>query len=48
MNEFEMQYRKAKDRGLNVKCAVVINPGNPTGQVMTRQNLEDVQGPSTA
>lgn len=35
-------YKKAKDEGLNVKAMVLINPGNPTGQVMTEKNLQDV------
>lgn len=26
----------------NPKAIVVINPGNPTGQVLTRQNIEDI------
>jgi len=42
MDNLVMNYRKAKDKGLKVKGIVVINPGNPTGQVMTRQNLVDV------
>lgn len=42
MQDLEYQYKKAKDSGLNVKAVVVINPGNPTGQVMTRDNLVDV------
>ncbi len=42
MNDLEMNYRKAKDRGLNIKALVVINPGNPTGQVMTKDNLQDL------
>lgn len=26
----------------NPRCLVVINPGNPTGQVLSRENIEDV------
>ena len=42
MADLEMNYRKAKDTGLNVKALVVINPGNPTGQVMTKDNIKDL------
>lgn len=42
MEDLKANYKKAKDAGINVKAIVVINPGNPTGQVMTKSNLEDV------
>lgn len=42
MGDLIENYRKAKDNGLNIKALVVINPGNPTGQVMTKENLQDV------
>jgi alanine transaminase len=42
MNNLEENYRKARAAGTNVRGIVMINPGNPTGQVMTRQNMEDV------
>ena len=38
--ELERQYNKAKDDGLSVKSLVLINPGNPTGQVLSRKYLE--------
>lgn len=25
-----------------MKCLVVINPGNPTGQVLSRENIEEI------
>jgi len=40
--DLEMNYRKAKDAGKNIKAMVVINPGNPTGQIMTKENLEEL------
>ena len=39
--ELERSYQAAKDTS-DIKAIVVINPGNPTGQVLTRENLEAV------
>ena len=39
--ELERAYQAAKDKS-DIKAIVVINPGNPTGQVVTRDNLEAV------
>ena len=39
--ELERAYQAAKDKS-DIKAIVVINPGNPTGQVLTRENLEAV------
>ncbi|GAA5995362.1 uncharacterized protein JCM10292_005125 [Rhodotorula paludigena] len=33
---------KARHDGTNVKAMVVINPGNPTGNCLTKQNMEDI------
>lgn len=33
MNELKQQLKAARDAGTNVRALVVINPGNPTGQV---------------
>lgn len=32
----------AKARGQSVRAIVVINPGNPTGQVLPRENMEEI------
>ena len=42
MNNLEDNYAKAKKEGTNVKAIVVINPGNPTGAVLTEQNMKDI------
>ena len=42
MEDLALNYKKAYDQGKKIKAIVVINPGNPTGQVMTKSNLEDV------
>ena len=41
MAELERSYQAAKETS-DIKAIVVINPGNPTGQVLTRENLEAV------
>jgi alanine transaminase len=33
LNEMKQQLQAARDAGTNVRALVVINPGNPTGQV---------------
>ncbi|ANB14720.1 alanine transaminase ALT1 [Sugiyamaella lignohabitans] len=33
---------EAKREGLDLKAMVVINPGNPTGSVLTEQNIEEI------
>ena len=39
-SELETQYEEAMDESLNIKALVLINPGNPTGQVLSRESLE--------
>ena len=38
----EESYNKARKSGVNVKGIVVINPGNPTGAVLTGQSIREV------
>lgn len=33
---------KAKKEGVNIRSIVVINPGNPTGQVLTEENISEI------
>lgn len=40
-SELERTLNEAR-RNCNPRVLVVINPGNPTGQVLSRQNIEDV------
>lgn len=42
VKDLEKSYQQAHDKGLNIKGIAVLNPGNPTGQVLTKQNLRDV------
>lgn len=32
----------AKKAGIDIRCIVVINPGNPTGQVLSKSNIEEI------
>ena len=41
-NELERAYNEAKQRGVDVRALVVINPGNPSGSVLTRENLHNI------
>ncbi|CAI2364927.1 unnamed protein product [Moneuplotes crassus] len=40
--ELERSYAEATDKGINVRSMVVINPGNPTGQVLAQEDLNRV------
>jgi alanine transaminase len=40
--DLEASYAKAKDEGVNPKAVVIINPGNPTGQVLDRDILQGI------
>ena len=40
LEELERALREAKAQGINVNSFVLINPGNPTGQVLSRKSVE--------
>ncbi|KAH1204508.1 Alanine aminotransferase 2, mitochondrial [Glycine max] len=40
--ELKKQLEAAKSKGINVRALVVINPGNPTGQVLGEENQRDI------
>jgi alanine transaminase len=42
VEELERSYQEATANGIVVSAFVLINPGNPTGQVLTPQNVRDV------
>jgi aspartate/methionine/tyrosine aminotransferase len=42
IESLENSYKRARDQEVKIKGIVIINPGNPTGQVLTKQNLRDV------
>ena len=42
IEELERAYQEAIDSGITVNSFVLINPGNPTGQVLSKKNVQDV------
>ena len=40
--DIENRIKHAKDLGINLRAMVVINPGNPTGQVLKREDIENI------
>ena len=38
----ENAYKTNRDMGKNVNAMVVINPGNPTGQLLSEENVSDI------
>jgi alanine transaminase len=42
LHELERAYQEATDAGITVNSLVLINPGNPTGQVLSKENVQDV------
>jgi alanine transaminase len=42
MPGLEKLFKKTVDEGRTPKCMVVINPGNPTGQILSRDNISDI------
>ena len=40
--ELETSYQRAVDNGITVRGIVTINPGNPTGQVLSEKDLQTV------
>lgn len=41
LKDLERSVREARET-CNPRAIVVINPGNPTGQVLSRQNIEEI------
>ncbi|GAA0140252.1 transaminase [Lithospermum erythrorhizon] len=42
VSELKNQLEKARSQGTNVRALVVINPGNPTGQVLSEENQREI------
>jgi len=40
--ELEKSYAEARKKGINVRALVVVNPGNPTGQVMSKESQKGI------
>ncbi|KAH6793314.1 alanine aminotransferase 2 [Perilla frutescens var. hirtella] len=42
VSELKNQLETARSKGINVRALVVINPGNPTGQVLAESNQQQI------
>lgn len=42
MDELQRSLREARSQGTNVRALVLINPGNPTGSILSVENLRDL------
>jgi len=42
VKELERSLREARDNGINVNSFVLINPGNPTGAVLSKASLKEI------
>lgn len=40
--EIVQRIKNAKDLGINLRGMVIINPGNPTGNVLRRNDIEEI------
>lgn len=43
VDELQRSIDKARAGGADVRALCVINPGNPTGQCLTKQTVEEVR-----
>ena len=41
-NSLEDSYSQAEADGVNIRAIVIINPGNPTGSVLTKESVDEV------
>ena len=42
ISQMEETLKNARDMGVNVRAIFVTNPGNPTGHVLSRKDIEDI------
>jgi aspartate/methionine/tyrosine aminotransferase len=42
IEELERSFKEADDKGVLVKSMTVINPGNPTGQVLREESMRQI------
>lgn len=42
MNLLEKSFKDAQSQGTEVKALVIINPGNPTGAILSEENMRDI------
>jgi alanine transaminase len=42
IDELERSWKEANEKGIDVRSLVVINPGNPSGAILPKQNMEEI------
>jgi alanine transaminase len=42
VDELERSWKEATDKGIDVRALVVINPGNPSGAILPKDNMEEI------
>lgn len=42
LSELERSLKEGRSKGIEVRALVLINPGNPTGSILTEQNLKEL------
>ena len=42
VNELNRSLNEARGKGIEVRALVFINPGNPTGQCLSAENIRDL------
>jgi alanine transaminase len=42
IDELERSYTEATNNGTNIRALVVINPGNPSGAILPKSNMEEI------
>lgn len=42
LEDIERNYKREYDKGKKMKAFVIINPGNPTGNILSKENIEDL------
>eukprot|EP00761_Pharyngomonas_kirbyi_P010253 gb/GECH01010272.1/.p1 GENE.gb/GECH01010272.1/~~gb/GECH01010272.1/.p1 ORF type:complete len:488 (+),score=158.35 gb/GECH01010272.1/:1-1464(+) len=42
VKELDRAYEESQKKGINIRALVVINPGNPTGTCLSRDNMEEI------
>ncbi|KAI1319846.1 hypothetical protein EDD11_002840 [Mortierella claussenii] len=42
LEELQRSYDEAQQKGIDTRALVIINPGNPTGQCLTEENMREI------
>ena len=42
IEELQLRLEEGRGKGKNVRALVIINPGNPAGNVLSHENMQEV------